>query len=99
MQSPLGQAVRGLHFRVGYESLFDLIDALNTGPALERLSFSVMGITNEVVRYLCDGPSLSRLVELNIADEPFGNDGTRTLAAALAGFAPITAAVIGGWAS
>ncbi|VTU00396.1 leucine-rich repeat-containing protein typical subtype : Putative Leucine-rich repeat-containing protein typical subtype OS=Nitrospina gracilis (strain 3/211) GN=NITGR_170119 PE=4 SV=1: LRR_6: LRR_7: LRR_6 [Gemmataceae bacterium] len=82
-QSPLGRAVRGLHFHVGYESLLDLIESLHTGPGLERLSFSVMGLTREHVRRLCDGPALGRLVELNVSDEPFGNDGLRALAGSL----------------
>ncbi|WP_439622894.1 TIGR02996 domain-containing protein [Gemmata sp.] len=82
-QSPLGRAVRGLHFHTGYESLFDLIDALHTGRGLERLSFSNMSLTSEHVRRLCDGPTLGSLVELNVSDEPFGNDGVRALAGSL----------------
>ncbi|MCE9562532.1 MAG: TIGR02996 domain-containing protein [Planctomycetes bacterium] len=81
--SPLGKVVRGLHFHIGYESLFDLIDSLHLGQGLERLSFSVMGLTADHLRYLCDGSTLSELVELNISDEPFGNDGIRVLAGAL----------------
>jgi uncharacterized protein (TIGR02996 family) len=84
LQSPLGKAVGGLHFRMGgYESRTDLIDVLRDGPAFERLSFSVMGLTTDHLRRLCDGPALSRLTELNLAEEPFGNDGVRVLAAAL----------------
>lgn len=82
-QSPLGKVVRGLHFRVGYESLDDLIDALHTGPGLDRLSFSIMGLATEQLRRLRDGPALTKLTELNLSDEPFGNDGVRLLAAAL----------------
>lgn len=84
-RSALGRAVRGLHFHVGYESLDDLIDALHTGPWLERLSFSVMGLTVNQAERLCDGPALSRLTELSLSDEPFGNDGVRLLAGSLPG--------------
>jgi len=84
LRSPLGRVVRGLHFHTGnYESLTDLIDSLHTGQALERLSFSVMGLSTDHLRHLCDGPTLNELVELNIADEPFGNDGIRVLAGSL----------------
>ncbi|MBA4063483.1 MAG: hypothetical protein C0501_07175 [Isosphaera sp.] len=83
LASPLGRGLQGLHFHVGYESLDDLIDALNAGPPMDRLSFSVMGLTTPHLRRLADGPALSRVAELDLADEPFGNDGVRVLAAAL----------------
>jgi uncharacterized protein (TIGR02996 family) len=82
-RSGLGQVVRGLHFHIGYESLDDLIDSLHTGPGLERLSFSVMGLTSNQIERLGDGPTLSRLIELSISDEPFGNEGVRLLSGAL----------------
>ncbi|MFM8275158.1 MAG: TIGR02996 domain-containing protein [Gemmata sp.] len=81
--SRLGRAVRGLHFHVGYESLAPLLDALNTGGPLERLSFSVMGITGEHLRRLFDGPTASALTELHLRDEPLGADGLRVLAEAV----------------
>src|SRR5262245_2874190 len=61
LASPLGRAVRGLHFHVGYESLLDLIDALNDGePELERLSLATMGLTEEHVQRLA-GPAVQQL--------------------------------------
>jgi len=83
LRSSLGKVIRGLHFHVGYESLGDLIDALHAGRPLERLTFSVMGLTTDHLRHLGDGPTLSELVELNFADNPFGNDGVRMLAGSL----------------
>jgi len=79
-QSPLGRAVRGLHFHSGYESLRDLIDAINTGGPLGRLSFSVMGMTAEYVGQLLTGPVAKALQELHFRDEPLGSDGLETLA-------------------
>jgi uncharacterized protein (TIGR02996 family) len=79
-RSQLGHAVRGLHFHTGYESLEAFVDALNTGTALERLSFSVMGITGEWLSRLFDGVSASELTELHFRDEPLGRDGLRVLA-------------------
>lgn len=78
--SPLGQTVRGLHFHVGYESLTDLIDALNLRGPLERLSFSNMGMTWSLVRRLVGGGVASELTELSFRNEPLG-DGLNALAA------------------
>ncbi len=83
LQASLGKVVRGLHFHTGYESLADLIDALHTGLGLDRLSFTNMGLTTEFVRRLCDGPTLSNLVELNLADNSLGNEGFSVLAGSL----------------
>src|SRR6266545_1639809 len=71
-RSPLGRSVRGLSFHTGYESLNDLIDALNTGGPLERLAFSVMGITADHMRRLFDGPVVSAVTELRFRNEPLG---------------------------
>ena len=79
-RSPLGGAVRGLHFHTGYESLNDLIDALNTGGPLERLSFSVMGLTADLIRKLFDGQAGSALKELRVRDERLGDEGLEALA-------------------
>lgn len=82
-RSPLGDAVRGLHFHVGYESLNDLIDALNLRGPLDRLSFSNMGVTWSLVRRLFDGgPVASGLTELSFRNEPLG-DGLNVLAGAV----------------
>lgn len=85
MQSPLARVLRGLHFHVGYEALEDFIDALNSDPdsRLERLSFSVMGLTADHVRRLFDGPAVRHLTELDLRDNPLGSDGTAELARAL----------------
>jgi uncharacterized protein (TIGR02996 family) len=79
-QAPLGRTVRGLHFHTGYESLNDIVDALNTRGPLERLSFSVMGVTADHVRRLFAGPVGAELTELGLRDEPLGGDGLFALA-------------------
>jgi uncharacterized protein (TIGR02996 family) len=79
-RAPLGQTVRGLHFHTGYESLNDIIDALNTRGPLERLSFSVMGITSDHLRRLFDGPVAAGLTELRFRDEPLDSAGLFALA-------------------
>jgi uncharacterized protein (TIGR02996 family) len=84
-RSPLGRAVRGISFHTGYESLNDLIDALNTAGPLERLSFSVMGITADLVRRLFAGPVAGALTELRFREEPLGSDGLRALSEVLPG--------------
>lgn len=78
--SPLGHAVRGLHFHTGYESTRELIDAINTGRPLERLSFSVMGITSDYMRQLLSGQATTSLEELHLRDERLGGDGLLALA-------------------
>jgi uncharacterized protein (TIGR02996 family) len=79
--APLGRAVRGLHFSVGYESLDDQIDALNTRGPLERLSFTVMGLTAEHVRRLFAGPVGAALSELTLRNESaLGSAGLVALA-------------------
>ena len=83
LRSPLGRAVRGLHFHTGYEALNELTDALNLGDPLERLSFSVMGLTAAHIRRLFAGPAGAALQELHLRDEPLGGDGLHALAAVL----------------
>ena len=82
-RSRLGRAVRGLHFHVGYESLDPLLDALNTGGPLDRLSFAVMGLTAAHLPRLFDGPSAGALTELHFRSEPLAGDGLRALAGVL----------------
>jgi len=82
-RAPLGRAVRGLHFHTGYESLNDLVDALNTGGPLERLSFSVMGLTADLIRRLFDGRAGAALRELRVRDERLGDEGLNVLAESL----------------
>ena len=84
LPSPLGRAVRGLHFHAGYESLNELMDALNLGGPLERLSFSVMGLTAAHIRRLFAGPAGAALQELRLRNEQaLGGDGLHALAAVL----------------
>lgn len=78
--APLGHTVRGLHFKVGYESLNELIDSINTRGPLERLSFAVMGITADHVRRLFTGPAASALTEFHLRNEPLGEGGAKALA-------------------
>ena len=66
LASQLGRAVRGLHFRMGYESLEDLVDELRTATGLERFSFDTMGLTEDLAIRLCDGPALRGLRELDL---------------------------------
>ncbi len=82
-RSYLGRVVRGLHFHMGYESRDALLDALNTGPSLERLSFSVMGLAADSLRRLFDGPIANKLAELHFVNEPLSDDGLRVLAGTL----------------
>jgi uncharacterized protein (TIGR02996 family) len=79
MRAPLGQAIGGLHFHMGYESLNDLIDAINLRDPLERLSFSSMGITADHLRRLFAGPAPAALTELRLHNEPLGDDGLSVL--------------------
>lgn len=82
-RAPLGRTVRGLHFHTGYESLTDIVDALNTREPLERLSFSNMGITSDHLQRLFDGPVATGLTELHFRDEPLGGPGLFALASGL----------------
>jgi hypothetical protein len=84
-RSRLGRAVRGLHFHMGYESRDALVDALNTGDPLDRLSFSSLGVTADLLRRLFDGPVAGALSELHLLQEPIESDGLRVLADSLPG--------------
>jgi uncharacterized protein (TIGR02996 family) len=79
--SPLGRTVRGLHFHTCYESLGEQFDALNTRGPLERLSFSVMGVTADHLRRLLSGPVSATLSDLHFFNEPLGGAGLAALAA------------------
>jgi uncharacterized protein (TIGR02996 family) len=79
-RAPLGRTVRGLHFHAGFGALNEQIDALNTRDPLERLSFSVMGVTADHVRRLFAGPVGSALDELHLHNEPLGGEGLSALA-------------------
>lgn len=83
-RSPLGQVVRGLHFHSGnHEPLNALLEAVNAGGPLDRLSFSVMELTADHLRRLFDGPGARAAAELHFRNELFGGDGLRVLADAL----------------
>ena len=60
---------------MGYESLEDLIDAVHTGPELERLSFSTMGLTDTLVERLMQGPAVRSLTEIELVGNPLGGTG------------------------
>jgi uncharacterized protein (TIGR02996 family) len=86
VRSPLGRAISGMHFHAAaYESLNDLIDALNSRNSLDRLSFSVAGITADHLRRLFAGPATSALTHLSLRDEPLGGEGLYALADGLPG--------------
>lgn len=80
VRSPLGQAISGLHFHMGYESLNDLIDAINLRAPLQRLSFASMGLTAGHLRRLFSGPAPAELSELRLHNEPLGDEGLSALA-------------------
>jgi uncharacterized protein (TIGR02996 family) len=83
-ESPMGRAVRGLHFHVGYESREALIDAVHLFGPLRRLSFSVMGIAEWHVRPLLTGPAAASLEELHLDKEPgVGDAGLQLLMGAV----------------
>jgi uncharacterized protein (TIGR02996 family) len=76
LQTPLGRGLKGLHFRVGYESLDHLIQALcsATSTILDRLSFQTMGITPLHLARLFQSRLTSQLQELQIRDERLDQD-------------------------
>lgn len=81
LASPLGQVLRGLHFRVGYESLDLLIDMLGSAARLERLSFTTMGLTPELIHRLTSTKIPQHVRELHFHNErSLGNEGIRVLA-------------------
>lgn len=81
--SPLGRVVRGLHFRMGYESLEHLIAAFGDAGRVERLSFAHMGLTADLIDRLADTNALSNLTALDLRGELLGFDGVSVLAAKL----------------
>jgi uncharacterized protein (TIGR02996 family) len=84
LAAPLGRTLRGLHFRMGYESLDLLIEKLGNATRLERLSFSTMGLTHEQVGLLASQGALRNLGELHLRGERLlASEGVRALAAYL----------------
>jgi uncharacterized protein (TIGR02996 family) len=76
LDAPLGRVLRGLHFHIGYESLEDLIDALNGGaPGLERLTLGTMGLTAYHAEVLMGGPAVTGLRQLDLRNNPLGSRG------------------------
>jgi uncharacterized protein (TIGR02996 family) len=75
MQTPLGRAVRGLHFYVGYEALDELLEALSAGgdaTRLERLTFATMGVTSEWIGRLLKSPAGRHLTSLDLPNNYLG---------------------------
>ncbi|HEY2787353.1 MAG TPA: TIGR02996 domain-containing protein [Fimbriiglobus sp.] len=72
--SPLRQQLRGLHFRIGFESVQEMIQACGwePWPKLENISFVTMGLTDFLLREMRDSGILEQLVELNLSDNPIG---------------------------
>jgi uncharacterized protein (TIGR02996 family) len=97
LASPLGQVLRGLHFRVGYEALNLLMEMLGAATKLERLSFTTMGLTNDVTRRLTATGALRHLTELHLHSEySLGNEGVFALAVDLPpGLQDLTCSYVG----
>jgi uncharacterized protein (TIGR02996 family) len=86
LKSRLAGPLRGLHFRVGDQSVEDLIDALtHDGALFERLTLAVMGMTAELIRRLCDRGGLLGLGSLDLRDNRLDVEGVTALAQGLAG--------------
>jgi hypothetical protein len=84
LASPLGQVLRGLHFRVGHESVDLLFQKLADAQMLERLSFTAMGLTLERIQHLTLKSTFQNLQELHLlSDDVLGNEEIRALAANL----------------
>jgi uncharacterized protein (TIGR02996 family) len=84
LASPLGQVLRGLHFRVGHDSVDLLLEKLAAAARLERLSFTTMGLTTERIHHLTSKSTFQNLHELHlISDHAVGNDGILALTANL----------------
>lgn len=79
LQTPLGRGLKGLHFRVGYESLDLLIRAIagdGGAPRLERLSFATMGLhAGDTIGRLLGGPAARQLAEVDLRDNPLDAAG------------------------
>jgi uncharacterized protein (TIGR02996 family) len=82
LRTPLGRSTRGLHFRMGFGSLEDLIDELSLiGIGPERLSLTTMGLTPDLIRQWCDRGGPVRLSDLDLGgNDVLGDDGVRVLA-------------------
>lgn len=88
LASPLGHSLRGLHFRMGYEALDDLIEALAPGEwsAFERISMRYMGLTPELVQRWSENGGLRNLTGLDLrGNRALGGDGLRAFARGLEG--------------
>jgi len=80
LQSRLGNAVRGLHFHMGYQSLDDLVDAIGPAYELQRLSLRTMGLTEPLVGRLMSLGVARNLTQLDMSGSPLGGDGLELLA-------------------
>ena len=80
LASPLGRVIRGFHFRMGYQSLDDLIESLAPANRLERLSMDDMGLTDYHIHHLCGGPLIRSVEELSLRGNQLGSEGVRVFA-------------------
>jgi uncharacterized protein (TIGR02996 family) len=75
LQSPLGRNLKGLHFRVGHESVGEVLAILATsGIQLERLSLDTMGVSPEMLHILLHTRFASGLKELDLSRNRLGID-------------------------
>jgi uncharacterized protein (TIGR02996 family) len=75
LTSPLAKTLRGLHLRMGYESLEDLIEVIGRSAKLARLSLSTMGLTLDHIGKLHDCGALSSVKALDLGGNPLDDDG------------------------
>lgn len=74
LASPLGQSVRGLHVRMGYDSTGEFLEAIAPARQLERLSLINMGLTGPLFERLLETDAARRLTELNLRGNPLGHE-------------------------
>ncbi|HEX4608200.1 MAG TPA: hypothetical protein VH092_08335, partial [Urbifossiella sp.] len=86
LADPRTGPVRELSFRLSSSaSLDDLIDVLATHPGrFDRLALRSMDLSAELIRRWVAAGGLRNLHALDLANNRFGNDGTRALAEGLA---------------
>ena len=79
LRTPLGRGLKGLHFRVGFESLDHLIDALAGAETtrLERLSLQTMGMTPALLDRLFQSRLTSELQVFEVSNNRLGMDAER----------------------
>ncbi len=89
LHSPLYRSLRGLHFRVGYEALELLVDALtHDAAAHERLTLANMGLTPELVRRWYERGGPRGITALDLRQNRLESEGARELAEGLRRWPP-----------